>query len=157
MELASVGALVAARRRAQGLTLAELAARAGVGRSTLAALESGKLPELGFGRVARICAGVGLVVDVRAPLLDAPIIAHRHLTEAAGRELTKAAIDDIIVRGDVNAWRKLFKAMRDDASGRTERRVREVSAAIAGQDVKAKAFAALLPRVILTTRQRRDR
>jgi transcriptional regulator with XRE-family HTH domain len=150
MELASVGALVAARRRAQGLTLAELAGRAGVGRSTLAALESGKLPELGFGRVARICAAVGLVVDVRAPLLDAPIIPHRHLTEAAGRELTKAAIDDIIVRGDVTAWRKLFKAMRDDASGRTERRVREVSAAIATHDVKAKAFAALLPRVIGT-------
>jgi hypothetical protein len=114
----------------------------------LAALESGKLPELGFGRVARICAAVGLVVDVRPPLLDEPIIPHRHLTEAAGRELTKAAIDDIIVGGDVTAWRKLFKAMRDDASGRTERRVREVSAAIAGQDVKAKAFAALLPRVM---------
>lgn len=155
MELASVGALVGARRRAQGLTLAELAARAGVGRSTLAALESGKLPELGFGRVARICAAVGLVVDVRPPLLDAPIIPHRHLTEAAGRELTKAAIDDIIVRGDVTAWRKLFKAMRDDASGRTERRVRDVSAAIAAQDVKAKAFAALLPRVIGTNSGRR--
>lgn len=154
MELASVGALVAARRRAQGLTLAELAGRAGVGRSTLAALESGKLPELGFGRVARICAAVGLVVDVRAPLLDAPIIPHRHLTEAAGRELTKAAIDDIIVRGDVTAWRKLFKAMRDDASGRTERRVREVSAAIAAQDVKANAFAALLPRVLGTNARR---
>ena len=148
MELASVGALVAARRRALGLTLAELAARAGVGRSTLAALESGKLPELGFRRVARICAAVGLVVDVRTPLLDAPIIPHRHLTDAAGRELTKAAIDDIIVRGDVTAWRKLFNAMRDDASGRTERRVREVAAAIEAQDVKAKAFAALLPRVI---------
>ena len=150
MELASVGVLVAARRRAQGLTLAELAARAGVGRSTLAALESGKLPELGFQRVARICAAVGLVVDVRPPLLDQPIIPHRHLTDAAGRELTKAAIDDIIVRGDVTAWRKLFKAMRDDASGRTERRVREVSAATAAQDVKARAFAALLPRVMGT-------
>ena len=148
MDLASVGALVAAQRRARGLTLAELAARAGVGRSTLAALESGKLPELGFGRVARICAAVDLVVDVRAPLLEAPIVAHRHLTEAAGRELTKAAIDDIIVRGDVAAWRKLFQAIRDDASGRLERRVREVAAAIAEQDVKAKAFAALLPRVI---------
>jgi transcriptional regulator with XRE-family HTH domain len=148
MELASIGALVAARRRAEGLTLAELAARARIGRSTLAALESGKLPELGFARVARICAAVGLVVDVRPPLLEEPIIPHRHLTEAAGRELTKAAIDDIIVRGDVTAWRKLFKAMRDDSSGRTERRVREVSAAIAGQDVKAKAFAALLPRVM---------
>jgi transcriptional regulator with XRE-family HTH domain len=157
MELVSVGALVAARRRAQGLTLAEVAARAAVGRSTLAALESGKLPELGFGRVARICAAVGLVIDVRAPLLDAPIIPHRHLTETAGRELTKAAIDDIIVRGDVAAWRKLFKAMRDDASGRTERRVREVAAAAARQDVKAKAFAALLPRVLATTVERRDR
>lgn len=156
MELASVGALVAERRRAQGLTLADLAARAGVGRSTLAALESGKLPELGFRRVARICAAIGLVIDVRAPLLDTPIIPHRHLTDVAGRELTKAAIDDIIVRGDVTAWRKLFKAMRDDASGRTERRVREVSAAIAAQDVKAKAFAALLPRVI-GTNVRRDR
>src|SRR5919109_406053 len=109
MDLASVGALVAAQRRARGLTLAELAARAGVGRSTLAAFESGKLTELGFGRVARICAAVDLVVDVRAPLLDAPIVPHRHLTEAAGRELTKAAIEDIIVRGDVVAWRKLFK------------------------------------------------
>lgn len=157
MELASVGVLVASRRRAQGLTLAELAARAGVGRSTLAALESGKLPELGFRRVARICAAVGLVVDVREPLLDAPIIPHRHLTDAAGRELTKAAIDDIIIRGDVSAWRKLFKAMRDDASGRTGRRVREVAAAIAAQDVKAKAFAALLPRVIGMAAERRRR
>ena len=151
MELESVGALVAESRRAQGLTLAELAARAGVGRSTLAALESGKLPELGFRRVARICAAVGLVVDVRAPLLEQPIIPHRHLTDAAGRELTKAAIDDVIVRGDVVAWRRLFKAMRDDASGRTERRVREVAAAIAAQDVKGKAFAALLPRVMGTS------
>jgi transcriptional regulator with XRE-family HTH domain len=150
MDLASAGALVAARRRAQGLTLAELAARAGVGRSTLAAFESGKLPELGFRRVARICAAVGLVVDVRPPLLDQPIIPHRHLTELAGRELTRAAIDDIIIRGDVGAWRKLFQAIRDDATGRTGRRVREVAAAIAAQDVKARAFAALLPRVVGT-------
>jgi transcriptional regulator with XRE-family HTH domain len=152
MDLASVGALVAARRRAAGLTLGELASRAAVGRSTLAAFDAGKLPELGFGRVARICAAVDLVIDVRAPLLDAPIVPHRHLTEAAGRELTKAAIDDIIVRGDVVAWRKLFQAMRDDTSGRTARRVREVAAAVADQDVKAKAFAALLPRVIGTSR-----
>ena len=154
MDLAAVGVLVAGRRRALGLTLAEFAARAGVGRSTLAALESGKLPELGFRRVARICAAAGLVVDVRAPLLEQPIIPHRHLTDAAGRELTKAAIDDIIVRGDVTAWRKLFKAMRDDASGRTARRVREVSVATAAQDVKARAFAALLPRVMGTDRGR---
>ena len=156
MDLASIGALVAARRRDKGLTLTELAKQASVGRSTLAAFESGKLTELGFGRVARICAAVDLVVDVRAPLLDAPIIPHRHLTAVAGRELTKAAIDDIIVRGDVVAWRKLFKAMRDDTTGRTARRVREVAKATATQDVKATAFAALLPRVFgLKSRVRR--
>ena len=151
MDLATIGALVGAQRRAKGLTLAELASRAAVGRSTLAALESGKLPELGFGRVARICAALDLVIDVRAPLLEAPILAHRHLTDAAGRELTKAAIDDIILRGDVAAWRKLFKAMRDDTSGRVTRRVREVATA-AAQDVKAKAFAALLQRVGVSLR-----
>ena len=151
MDLAPIGALVGAQRRAKGLTLAELASRAAVGRSTLAALESGKLPELGFGRVARICAALDLVIDVRAPLLEAPILAHRHLTDAAGRELTKAAIDDIILRGDVAAWRKLFKAMRDDTSGRVTRRVREVATA-AAQDVKAKAFAALLQRVGVSLR-----
>ncbi len=148
MDLQSAGSLVAARRRAMGKTLVQVAARAAVGRSTLAAFEAGKLPELGFARVARICAAVDLVVDVRPPLLESPIIPHRHLTDAAGRELTKAAIDDIIMRGDVVAWRKLFKAMRDDATGRTTRRVQDVAAAIASHDVKAKAFAALLPRMI---------
>lgn len=154
MDLISAGKLVAERRRERGLTLAELAGRAGVGRSTLAAFEAGTLRELGYSRVARICAAVDLVLDLRAPLLEAPIIPHRHLTDAAGRELTKAAIDDIIVRGDVIAWRKLFKAMRDDETGRTSRRVQEVAAAIAGQDVKAKAFAALLPRMIGRAPQR---
>ncbi len=154
MDLASAGLLVAARRRAMGLTLADLAGQAAVGRSTLAAFESGKLPELGFARVARICAAVGLVLDLRPPLLEAPIIPHRHLTELAGRELTKAAIDDIIIRGDVVAWRKLFKAMRDDATGRTLRRVRQVAGAIAPQDIKARAFAALLPRMIAGAGQR---
>ena len=157
MDLVSIGALVAARRRDRGLTLAQLARSAGVGRSTLAALESGKLPELGFGRVARICAAVDLVVDVREPLLGTAIIPHRHLTEKAGRELTKAAIDDVIVRGGVTAWRKLFKAMRDDATGRVERRVREVARAIGTHDPKARAFAALLPRVARRGARRRRR
>jgi transcriptional regulator with XRE-family HTH domain len=135
-------------RRARNLTLAQLAAQASVGRSTLAAFEAGKLPELGFARVARICAALGLIVDVRPPLLDAPVIAHRHLTETAGRELTKAAIADIILRGDVLAWRTLFGAAREDRTGRTAERVGEVARAIEAQDVKAAAFASLMPRVL---------
>src|SRR5690242_13392520 len=86
MKLSSVGYLIARERRAKGLTLAALASSAGVGRSTLAALEAGKLPELGFEKVARLCAAVGLVLEARPLELDVPLMAHRHLTEASGRD-----------------------------------------------------------------------
>jgi len=148
MNLRNIGRLVAERRRAKGLTLSELAARASVGRSTLAALESGKLSELGLSRVARICAAVDLIVDVRPLHLDAPVMAHRHLTEAAGRELTAAAIDDIVGRGDIEAWRGLVKAMRADKTGRIAGRVRDVTAATAKHDTRARAFSALLPTLL---------
>jgi hypothetical protein len=36
----------------------------------------------------------------------------------AGRELTKAAIDDIIIRGTIGTWRKLVEAMKVDHMGR---------------------------------------
>ena len=67
MTLAVVGKLVAERRRSRGMTLRALATQASVGRSTLAALESGKLAELGYGKVARICAAVDLVLEARPP------------------------------------------------------------------------------------------
>lgn len=145
MDLRSIGHLIATRRRAKALTLHELAARAGVGRSTLAAFEAGKLAELGLGKVARICAAVDLALEARPLELDAPLMPHRHLTERAGHELTKAAIDDVITRGDIGAWRALVRAMRADKTGRIARRVREVAAALARHDPKALAFAALLP------------
>ena len=148
MNLQVIGRAIAGRRRDAGLTLSELAAQAGVGRSTLAALESGKLRELGLGRVARLCAAVGLVLDVRPMSLEAPLMAHRHLTETAGRELTKAAIDDVITRGDLTAWRGLVRAMRADESGRIARRGRVTSAALAKQDSRARVFAQLLPRLL---------
>jgi transcriptional regulator with XRE-family HTH domain len=145
MHLRSIGDLIARQRRTKGLTLRELAERAGVGRSTLAALEGGKLAELGLGRVARLCAAVDLVLEARPLELDAPLMEHRHLTEAAGRALTRAAIDDVITRGDIGAWRGLARAVRADRTGRVARRVREVAHALAPHDAKAAAFLALLP------------
>src|SRR5207253_2542362 len=65
LNLNTIGHLVAELRRARGLTLRELAVAAGIGRSTLAALESGKLPELGFAKVARLCAAVDLALEAR--------------------------------------------------------------------------------------------
>ncbi|MGE0482439.1 MAG: helix-turn-helix domain-containing protein, partial [Phycisphaerae bacterium] len=98
MNLYTIGRQIGERRRKKRLTLPQLATAAGVSRSTLAALESGKLKELGFNRVVRLCAAVDLVVDVRAPRLKSPLMSHRHLTDLAGRELTGAAIDDVVTR-----------------------------------------------------------
>ncbi len=148
MDLASLGRMIAARRRTLAISTAALAAAAGVGRSTLAALESGKLPELGFRKVARICQAAGIVLEAHLPLLDAPLMAHRHLTEAAGRDLTKAAVEDVIVRGDIGAWRGLARALRTDESGRLASRVRQVVGALGRDDPKVAAFATLLPGIL---------
>jgi transcriptional regulator with XRE-family HTH domain len=145
MNLKAIGRLIASRRRDEGLTLAQLAGAAGVGRSTLAALEHGKLSELGFVKLARICAALDLTLEARPLALEAPLMRHRHLTEAAGRDLTKAAIEDVITRGEFPAWRGLVQAVRADPTGRIAGRVREVSAALSEHDHRARAFATLLP------------
>ena len=148
MNLKTIGRLIAEQRLAKGYTLSELASKARVGRSTLAALEAGKLPELGLERVARICAAVDLVLDARPLLLNEPLIPHRHLTDAAGRELTKAVIEEILTRGNITAWRALVQAIAGDASGRIARRVNEMTAAIGKQDPRVRAFGILLPKAI---------
>jgi transcriptional regulator with XRE-family HTH domain len=145
MDLHALGRLVAECRRARALSLRDLAAAAGVGRSTLAALESGKLEELGFAKVSRICEAIDLKLEARPLRLTAPLMAHRHLTEAAGRDLTKAAIEDVVTHGDFTAWRGLVRAMRAASTGELTERVREVVAALDHTDPKVAAFAALLP------------
>lgn len=144
MNLTAIGRLVAERRRLEGLTLQELASQARIGRSTLAALEAGKLEELGYAKVARLCDALDLVLEARPLTLEKPLARHRHLTESAGRELTKAAIEDIVIRGDIDAWRGLVRAVRRDESGRLARRAREVMAGSDRSDARVRAFTALL-------------
>ena len=155
MDLRAVGFVIGQRRRSQRRTLAEVASSAGVGRSTLAALESGKLAELGYAKIERICTILGLVLEARPPALDAPLMEHRHLTEQAGRELTKAAIEDVILRGNLEAWRGLSNAIRADRTGRIKERARGVAAALGRHDSRARAFAALLPSLASRKKERR--
>lgn len=156
MNLHGIGILIAERRRAQGLTLQALAAEAQVGRSTLAALEAGKLKELGYGKVARICAAVGLVLEARPLTLEKPLARHRHLTESAARDLTKATIEDIVVRGDISSWRGLVQAMREDESGRLARRTREVLSGADKSDSRVRAFSTLLSGALKSQRSESD-
>jgi transcriptional regulator with XRE-family HTH domain len=73
--LASIAERIASRRKSLGLTQASLARQASVGRSTLDALENGRLGELGFSKIARILSALGLELTVqevsaRRPTLD---------------------------------------------------------------------------------------
>jgi transcriptional regulator with XRE-family HTH domain len=64
LDLATLGQTIARNRNALRLTQAELARRARIGRSTLDALENGRTAELGFGKVTRILAALGLTLRI---------------------------------------------------------------------------------------------
>jgi transcriptional regulator with XRE-family HTH domain len=73
--LYSIGEQIAIRRKALRLTQAALAKKAGVGRSTLDALENGRMGELGYSKVSRILSALGLELkfqgtSMRRPTLD---------------------------------------------------------------------------------------
>ena len=144
MDLLSLGLLIAERRRAQGLRLAELAEAAGVGRSTLAALESGKLRELGFNKVVRICAAAGIRLESHPPLVS---YAPRSPTDATGRELTKEVLEDIILHQGAGAWQELLRALRKDDRGLLTFRVRQAVGSLDRDNPNVAAFTALLPAI----------
>lgn len=74
MDLPSLGREIAQRRVMAGLTQATLARRAGIGRSTLDALENGRTPELGFGKIARILASLALELKITEARLSRPTL-----------------------------------------------------------------------------------
>ncbi len=75
LDLTDIGDLVKASRRKLGLTQHELAAKSGVSRPRIAALENHRLPEMGFKNLQRILNAVGLDLRItafnqRRPTLD---------------------------------------------------------------------------------------
>jgi transcriptional regulator with XRE-family HTH domain len=81
--LPELSGILKRQRKALGWSQAELARRAGVGRSTLDALENERLGELGFVKVARILAVLGLELEARPfaphrPTLDDLLEEDRH-------------------------------------------------------------------------------
>jgi transcriptional regulator with XRE-family HTH domain len=72
LDIATVGQLIALHRTGQRLTQTELARRARIGRSTLDALENSRMGELGFGKVSRILAALGLTLRISEANLGRP-------------------------------------------------------------------------------------
>lgn len=75
MDLIEIGDLVKRQRKGRRLTQHQLAAKSGVSRPRIAALENHRLPEIGFKNLQRILNAVGLdfrITDLnqRRPTLD---------------------------------------------------------------------------------------
>jgi transcriptional regulator with XRE-family HTH domain len=73
--ISTLGDQIARRRKSVGLTQRDLAQKAGVGLSTLDALENARLGELGFTRISKILSALGLELTIqetnsRRPTLD---------------------------------------------------------------------------------------
>jgi transcriptional regulator with XRE-family HTH domain len=70
-----IGKEIAARRKAHRLRQADLASKVGISRATLEALENGRATEIGYSKLARILAALGLELRLgpaatRRPTLD---------------------------------------------------------------------------------------
>jgi transcriptional regulator with XRE-family HTH domain len=75
LDLISIGHQVARRRKTLKLSQAALSRKAGVSRATLDALENGRAGELGFSKLAKLLAALGLELKLQAagshrPTLD---------------------------------------------------------------------------------------
>jgi transcriptional regulator with XRE-family HTH domain len=65
LPLSDIGAHIATRRKALGLSQAVLAKKASIGHSTLDALENERLNELGFSKITRILSVLGLELKLQ--------------------------------------------------------------------------------------------
>lgn len=74
LDLPSIGLQIRQRRKALKLRQVDLARTAGVSRATLDALENGRLGELGFAKVAKILAAVGLDLSLGEPSKRRPTL-----------------------------------------------------------------------------------
>lgn len=65
LTLSTLGEQIAVRRKSQGLSQSALAQRAGIGRTTLDALENGRTGELGFSKISKLLAALGLELSIQ--------------------------------------------------------------------------------------------
>ena len=63
MDIFEIGTEIRKQRQQQGMRQVDLAAKARISRSILVALETGKLPELGFGKICALLAALGHTLE----------------------------------------------------------------------------------------------
>jgi transcriptional regulator with XRE-family HTH domain len=83
LSLISIGEQIAAHRKSLKLSQTELSRKAGISRATLDALENARAGEMGFSKVARLLASLGLELTLQTasshrPTLDELMQEDRH-------------------------------------------------------------------------------
>jgi len=74
LPLISLGEQIAAHRRKLKLSQAELSRKAGISRATLDALENGRAGELGYSKIARLLAALGLELPLHTASSPRPTL-----------------------------------------------------------------------------------
>lgn len=74
LDLLSIGAAIATRRKTAKLSQAALARQARVSRATLDALENGRAGELGFSKITRLLAALGLEMTLQPASSQRPTL-----------------------------------------------------------------------------------
>jgi transcriptional regulator with XRE-family HTH domain len=74
LELASIAAQIAEHRKILKLSQTVLARKAGISRATLDALENGRAGELGFAKVTKLLAALGLELKLQAASSHRPTL-----------------------------------------------------------------------------------
>ena len=74
LDLTTVGDAIAENRKKLKLSQTELSRRAGISRATLDALENGRAGELGFSKVSKLLAALGLELKLQTASSHRPTL-----------------------------------------------------------------------------------
>jgi transcriptional regulator with XRE-family HTH domain len=74
LDLISIGGQIAERRKALKLSQAALSKKAGVSRATLDAVENGRAGELGFSKLTKLLAALGLELTLQEASSQRPTL-----------------------------------------------------------------------------------
>jgi transcriptional regulator with XRE-family HTH domain len=74
LNLVSLGSQIADRRHTLKLSQAELSRKAGLSRATLDALENGRAAEVGYSKITRLLAALGLELTVQPASSQRPTL-----------------------------------------------------------------------------------
>jgi transcriptional regulator with XRE-family HTH domain len=74
LDLDFIGTQIAKRRKKLKLSQAELGRKAGVSRATIDALENGRAGELGFAKLTKLLAALGLELNLQAASSHRPTL-----------------------------------------------------------------------------------